>query len=301
MQNWIFTVGLVLGGLQLLGCESLAREEIVPDEQRVFKTVGEAELKLHVFYPEGHTSADQRPAIVFFFGGGWSGGTPRQFYQQSRDLAALGFVAIAAEYRVAKTHGATPFDCVEDGKSAIRWVRTHAATLGIDPARIVAAGGSAGGHVAACTALIEGHEGADEDLSISSRPNALILYNPVLDTTEIGFGVNIVGEARKTEISPCHHVRPGLPPTLVIHGTADTTVPFENAERFTRLMQAAGNHCELIAAEGQGHGFFNGSFFRPKNGDVHYQESVLQSLEFLGAIGMLDQVTAPDATAADHF
>lgn len=271
----------------------MAREEIVPDEWLVYKTVGETELKLHVFNPEGHTSSDQRPGIVFFFGGGWLGGTPRQFYQQSRDLAALGFVAIAAEYRVAKRHGATPFDCVEDGKSAIRWVRAHATTLGIDPARIVAAGGSAGGHVAACTALIEGYEGPGEDLSISSWPNALILYNPVLDTTEIGFGVNIVGVDRKTEISPCHHVKPGLPPTLVIHGTADATVPFENAERFTRLMQAAGNHCELIAAEGQEHGFLNGSYFRPKNGDIHYNRGLQQSLEFLAAIGIADAVV-PD-------
>lgn len=292
-RNWLSKISVILGGLHLLGCASLAREEIVPDEWLVYKTVGETELKLHVFNPEGHTSSDQRPGIVFFFGGGWLGGTPRQFYQQSRDLAALGFVAIAAEYRVAKRHGATPFDCVEDGKSAIRWVRAHATTLGIDPARIVAAGGSAGGHVAACTALIEGYEGPGEDLSISSWPNALILYNPVLDTTEIGFGVNIVGVDRKTEISPCHHVKPGLPPTLVIHGTADATVPFENAERFTRLMQAAGNHCELIAAEGQEHGFLNGSYFRPKNGDIHYNRGLQQSLEFLAAIGIADAVV-PD-------
>lgn len=274
-----FAVGLVCL------CEtSLAEEAIVPQELRVFKTVGADELKLHLFYPQGHKVTDSRPAIVFFFGGGWTGGTPRQFYQHSRDFAANGFVAIAAEYRVAKRHGATPFDCVEDGKSAVRWIRAQAASLGIDPKRIVAAGGSAGGHVAACTALVDGLDAAGEDLSVSSRPRALILYNPVLDTTESGYGVEKVGQARKTEISPCHLVRPGLPPTLVIHGTADKTVPFENAERFTREMQAAGNTCELIAVEGERHGFFNGSYFRPKNSDEHHNRTVQQSLEFLSRV-----------------
>jgi dipeptidyl aminopeptidase/acylaminoacyl peptidase len=117
----------------------------------------------------------------------------------------------------------------------------------------------------------------------------MILFNPVIDTTEKGYGVEKVGEARKTEISPCHHVRPGIPPTLIFHGTSDTTVPFENVERFTTLMTEAGNHCKLVAFEGRVHGFFNGSFFRPENKDEDYQATMNASLEFLKETGMLQQ------------
>jgi acetyl esterase len=288
MKKRIQKTILRLLGIPLAACSTFAGDDIAPDEVRVFKSTDEAELKLHLFNPEGHSPEDQRPAIIFFYGGGWSGGTPKQFYQQAEDFTSRGFLAISAEYRVIRRHGTTPFECVEDGKSAVRWVRGNAALLGVDPDRIVAAGGSAGGHVAACTGIIRGHEGEGEDLRISSRPNAMILYNPVVDTTEAGYGLGKVGEERKTEISPVHHIRRGIPPTLVIHGTADSTVPFENVERFDRLMREAGNRSELIAAEGAGHGFFNGSFFRPKKGDEHYRKSVEDSFKFLADIGFME-------------
>jgi len=166
--------------------------------------------------------------------------------------------------------------------------------LGIDPNRIISAGGSAGGHVAACTGVIEGHEAESEDLSVSSMPNLLILYNPVIDTTEAGYGLNAVTEARKTELSPCHHVRAGLPPTLIFHGTADLEVPFENVDRFTALMTEAGNECSLVAFEGKRHGFFNGSFFRPKSNDVDYDAAVAHGVEFLTNQGYLPVVSSGD-------
>ena len=273
---------------------AVAGEQIRPDQTIAYKNLESSELKLHVFNPPSHAPSDQSPVIVFFFGGGWTGGTPRQFYQQARDFARQGFVAISAEYRTKRTHKTTPFECVEDGKSAIRWVRQHANELGVDPNRIISAGGSAGGHVAACTGVIEGHEAESEDLSVSSMPNLLILYNPVIDTTEAGYGLNAVTEARKTELSPCHHVRAGLPPTLILHGTADSEVPFENVERFTALMTEAGNECSLVAFEGKRHGFFNGSFFRPKSNDVDYDAAMAHGVEFLTNQGFLPVVSSGD-------
>lgn len=261
--------------------------ELQPDRSMAYKSVGGVELKLDVFEPAGLKATDHRPAIVFFFGGGWSGGSTKQFYQQARAMAEQGMVAFSADYRVKSRNKTTPFECVKNGKSAIRWVRQHATELGIDPSRIVAAGGSAGGHVAACTGVIEGHEEDGEDASISSVPNAMILFNPVLDTTEKGYGAKNFKPEQQTELSPCHHVRKGLVPTLVFHGMADKTVPFENAERFTRLMKDAGNECVLVPFEGKDHGFFNGSFFRKSNGDADYEVTMKRATEFLKAQGFL--------------
>lgn len=261
--------------------------EITPTRSFTYKSVGDVELKMDLFEPEGLKATDHRPAIVFFFGGGWSGGSTKQFYQQARAMADQGMMAFSADYRVKGRNKTTPFECVKDGKSAVRWVRQHAAELGIDPERIVASGGSAGGHVAACTGVIEGHEEAGEDPSVSSVPNAMILFNPVLDTTEKGYGAKNFKPEQQTEISPCHHVRKGIVPTIVFHGTADKTVPFENAERFTKLMQEAGNECVLVPFEGKDHGFFNGSFFRKSNGDADYDATIKRSIEFLKAQGIL--------------
>ncbi|MDQ8181565.1 alpha/beta hydrolase fold domain-containing protein [Pelagicoccus sp. SDUM812005] len=273
---------------------TLVASAFEPNESHVYKTVGDTELELHVFTPPGHDSQDQRPAIVFFFGGGWNSGTPAQFYEQAQHLADLGMVAISADYRVKSRQGTSPFEAVADGKSAVRWIRQNAARLGIDPEQVIASGGSAGGHVAACTGVIAGYDEPGEDLSISSVPNAMVLFNPVIDTTEKGYGVSRVGEARKFEISPAHHVRPGIVPTLVFHGTADTTVPYENAERFARLMQEAGNDCELMPFEGKGHGFFNGKFFRPKSKDTSaYHQSMERTVSFLREYGYLPDANAP--------
>jgi acetyl esterase/lipase len=257
--------------------------DIAPSRTVTYKTVEGIGLKLDIFEPAGLKVTDQRPAIVFFFGGGWSSGSTRQFYQQAEFMAAQGMVAVSADYRVKARNKTTPFECVQDGKSAIRWVREHAAELGVAPNRIVAAGGSAGGHVAACTGIIPDEQEMGKKLPFSSVPNAMILFNPVLDTTKAGYGAKEFRPERQTDISPCHHVRKGIVPTLILHGTADRTVPFENAQRFTRLMQEAGNSCSLIPFEGRDHGFFNGSFFRKANADADFDRTMMHSIEFLKA------------------
>ncbi len=259
------------------------------DGVETYKRVGEVELKLHIFNPKGHEVGDQRPVIVFFFGGGWVGGDPKQFFRYARDFAEMGFVGISAEHRVKKKHGATPFDCVEDGKSAIRWVRENAKKLGVNVNQVVAAGGSAGGHVAACSGVIEGYEGKGENVEVSSQPNAMVLFNPVIDTTERGFGMLKVGKANKEKVSPCHHIRAGLPPTLLLHGKADRVVPHENVVRFQKLMVGAGNVCELESFEGAGHGFFNDATFRPSNGDRNYQLCLKRASKFLRGLGYVGQ------------
>jgi len=252
-----------------------------PDSIFVYKSTKQGDLKMYVFKPKDYNTVNYHPVIVFFFGGGWVGGTPKQFYQQSKFFADHGFLAISAEYRIFNKHKTSPFESVSDGKSAVRWIRRHAKELRINPNKIIASGGSAGGHIAACTGVINGFDEIDENLKISSIPNAMILFNPVIDTTEKGYGVEKVGENRKTEISPCSHVVYGISPTLIFHGTADKTVPFENVERFTRLMREKGNICELVPFKGKRHGFFNGSYFRKKKTDRVFNETMNTSLKFV--------------------
>ncbi|QXP63875.1 GDSL-type esterase/lipase family protein [Polaribacter sp. HaHaR_3_91] len=263
---------------------NIGAQDITPDSKILYKVIDGDSLYLHVFKPK--VSKKSTAAIVFFFGGGWTGGSPKQFYQQSEYFASRGILAISAEYRIKKTHGTSPFECVEDGKSAIRWVRENAIKLNIDPNKIVASGGSAGGHVALTTAVIKGLENADENLSVSSVPNAVVAYNPVSDTTEKGYGAKKVA-GRETEISPTHQVKKNMPPMLIFHGTKDKTVPFENAKRFTRLMKEAGNECELVAIKDADHGFFNGDFFRKGAGNKYFNLTTYKTDVFLENLGFL--------------
>ena len=260
-----------------------------PTKEVVYKTIGDTKLKLYVFEPADHKASDQSTAVVFFFGGGWNGGTPKQFYEQSRFLADKGVVCFTADYRVKSRHKVTPVECIADAKSAIRWVRQHAKELGINPNQIVAAGGSAGGHIAACTGVLKGQDAANEDASISSVPNAMILFNPVLDTSpETGFSPKRFPKGKETVFSPNHNIRKGIAPTLLFHGTADKTVPFEQASQFAKQMKEAGNRCDLHSFEGKGHGFFNGKFFRPKTTDLKpYEKTLHESVKFLASLNFL--------------
>ena len=252
----LFLRVLLLGGL--LSGSGRAGGEETPQPTRLipYKTVGDVTLRLHVFEPEGLESTDRRPAIVFFFGGGWVGGSPSQFYPHCAHLAARGWVAMAAEYRVKQRHGTTPYECVKDGKSALRWVRSHAAELGIAPDHLAAGGGSAGGQVAAATATVRGFNEAGEDTAVSARPNALVLFNPVFDNGPDGWGYERVAEHWR-EFSPLHNLRPGVPPTIIFLGTRDKLVPVATAQRYQSRMKELGVPCELHLYEGQGHGFFN--------------------------------------------
>ena len=251
-----------------------------------YRKIGGTELKLWIFNP-ATKSEKPLPCIVFFFGGGWSSGTPAQFEPQSRHLASRGMIAIVADYRVKSRQNALPADCVNDAKACVRWVRANASRLGIDPMRIAVGGGSAGGHLAAAVATVPGLDSATDDKTVSCLPNALILFNPGTVMAPFpglelkGFGAGLdKGRfgCEPTEISPIHHVKKGLPPTIIFHGKADTTVPYATVEKFTEVMKAAGNRCELIGYEGQPHGFFN---------KAKYPETLEATDGFLVSLGYL--------------
>ena len=214
-----------------------AADKPQPTRKVLYKTVGDVSLSLHLFEPEGHKASDRRPAIVFFFGGGWTGGSPGQFYPHCAYLASRGMIAAAAEYRVKKQHGTEPYECVRDGKSAVRFLRSHAKQLGIDPNRIAAGGGSAGGHVAAATATLKAFNQKDEDTTVSCVPNALVLFNPVYDNGPEGYGHSRV-KAHWQEFSPMHNIAKGMPPAIVFLGTKDKLIPVKTGEAFRDAMKA---------------------------------------------------------------
>jgi acetyl esterase len=246
-----------------------------------YKQIADTKLYLHLFNPSNHKASDQRPAIIFFFGGGWNGGTPKQFEPHCRYLASRGMVAITAEYRVKSRNKTTPFECVKDGKSAIRWVRENASKLGVDPQRIAAGGGSAGGHVAAATGNCVGFEEKGENLKISSKPNALVLFNPVYDNSAKGYGYDRV-KPRWKEISPMHNIAKGSPPTVVFLGTNDKLIPVSTAEDYEKRLVAVGSRSVLHLYEGATHGFFN----QGRKGNA-YADTVGKMDDFLHSLGWL--------------
>jgi acetyl esterase/lipase len=210
-------------------------------------------------YSPASMNAGARPAAVFIHGGGWHSGKPEQFALLARRYAARGLVGISVGYRLAKPPETTVPDCVADVKSAVRWIRKHAGELGVDPARIVVLGDSAGGHLAAATALLPGFDAPGDDPTVSARPDALVLFNPVIDTTPPdGWDLKSQGEAvvaLAKDLSPMDHVSAGAPPTLVIHGSADKVTPLAGSERFVAAMRAAGNTARLETLDGKGHAF----------------------------------------------
>jgi acetyl esterase/lipase len=297
------TTSLAIAILVLLASHAIAQDKnrrgrpaYPPDmpgaKVETYKTLGDTKLNLYIYEPEDLKPGDKRPAIVFFFGGGWQSGSPRQFMPQCKYLASRGMVAIAADYRVASRHNVKAIDCVRDAKSAIRFVRKNARRLGVDPDRIAAGGGSAGGHLAAATGTIEGFDEPDEDLNVSSRPNAMLLFNPAVVLAPVeGVELNeerLAGLAERMgtaprELSPYHHVAKGVPPTAIFHGLADKTVPHSTVVAFAKAMQDAGNTCKLFSYENQGHGFFN--YGRGRN--VMFTATLKQADRFLAGLGYL--------------
>ena len=264
-------------------------------ETRVYKKAGDRELRLFIEKPAAWKATDRRPAVVFYFGGGWVGGSPTQFQPQSEYLATRGMVGIRVEYRVIpKGDKGPPVVCCQDAKSAMRWVRTHAAELGIDPQRIAAAGGSAGGHLAAFASMVDGVDDPADDLKISPKANALVLFNPVFDNgPNGGWGNARVGDRFK-EFSPAHNITSAAPPTVVFLGGKDDLISVKVLERFKDGMSKAGVRCDTHIYDGQPHGFFNK--------DPYKTTTLIETDRFLASLGWLtgDPTLKKAAVAADQ-
>jgi acetyl esterase/lipase len=212
------------------------------------------------------------PAIVYIHGGRWSAGERTQFQRQAIHMASNGFVGAAIDHRLV------PDDvfpaALQDAKAAVRWLRANADTYNIDPSRIGVAGGSSGGHLAALVGTTEGvaeFEG-EGNLAFSSGVQAVAAFNPVLDFVDIWergdqAGIDVIelllgasftdSPDLWTNASPISQVSDVSAPFLLLHGTADQTVPHGQSVDMMNALMEVGVPAELFTADGAGHGFFN--------------------------------------------
>ncbi len=256
-----------------------------------FKTTGDTTLNLYGFRPDVPGDEAGFAAIVFFFSGGWRGFDHTKHYRQSAYLASRGMVCLNAEVRVEPIHGTPRETCVIDARSAIRYVRANAESLDVDPNRIAASGGSAAGCVSACCGIVPGYEEEEEDLSVSSKPDALVLFNPGLDRLN-DRGVEMFGSLEKARtLSPTHHVKSGNPPAVVLHGKEDELLPVEEMLQFQKTMQEAGNRCDVHLYDGAAHGFYNR--------DPWFSETLKETDRFLTSMGYLEGEEEVDSFTFD--
>lgn len=222
-------------------------------------------------------NAQKSPGFVWIHGGGWTGGTKSENRAKEicSTMAKAGFVAISIDYKLGnRSWPQNLWDC----KNAVRYLRVHAKKYDIDPERIVVAGGSAGGHLALMVAYTDGNKELEPTApypGISSRVGCVInMYgitniltrkttdskgNPT-GTAKLGTALSVFGAKSEDDpiliaASPVKQIRPGLPPTLILHGKADSTVDYLQAEELARELKKAGVTQELHLLEGVGHTF----------------------------------------------
>jgi acetyl esterase/lipase len=253
----------------------------------VYKQTPQGELRIYFAMPADCSPNDKRPVLIFFFGGGWTGGNVFSNTWVAEHFTKRGVVVGLADYRVRKRQGVMLDQCAEDARSAVRWVRANCGNLGVDPERIIAGGGSAGGHIAACTATIDAPNSDTDDTSVSCTPNAFLLYYPVaslVDGSRAFAFKRLLGEDLAKNLSPAQNVTQSWPPTVMFSGTAD--IELANGIVLHNKAKAAGVTFELYLAEGRGHGVA-----RTEPRDFAWLN---YATDFFTRIGAIDKQPAPE-------
>jgi acetyl esterase/lipase len=244
-----------------------------------------------VYWPDGKKPQEPLPTIVLYHGGGWTTGTPVFYLAVARHFVDRGMIALLPEYRVNDSSGSKIPDSTKDARAAMRWVKTHAAELGIDLQRLTAGGGSAGGQLAASLAAAKVDH--PDQPAIDPRPEALVLFNPALNFGYPGFtdaglknnpSVEGLALADLADSDPMKNLGPGYPPCIVFHGTADATVPFGAVEAFVAAVNAAGGSCELVPFEGAPHSFYQG-----QRNAANFEMAMKRADAFLVGLGLMPE------------
>jgi acetyl esterase/lipase len=249
-----------------------APEGCVHEPERAYGTAGPGgrALTMHLYRRADPT--ERRPGVVFIHGGGFWEGFPEMVIAYAHHLAALGYVTASIRYRLS---GEAPFPaCVQDAKCAVRWLRAHAADIGLDPDRLAVSGPSAGGHVAAMVSSTPGlFEGEGGEPGVSSAVNAAVLLYPALDlrpsrmralNVEMAAAVaqalaqlsgeEHLSEERAAAMSPISYAA-GASPTLTVVGDADPLAPLDPARAYHRILDREGVPNQLVVVPDAGHSF----------------------------------------------
>lgn len=264
---------IVIAVLIFTSCNHVSKDkrkyEYTPDTVVTYKIVDSTKLNIEVFLPQKDTSERLNSAIVFFFGGGWLGGSTSQFAPHAEYYSKKGYSTFLVDYRVKSRNNTTPFQSLMDAKSALRYIKINAEQFRVDSSKIIACGGSAGGHLAAATALVSGYNDLKDDTTISTVPEALVLFNPVIDNGPDGYGFERIGQLYKS-FSPIYNIHKNAPPTIIFIGTEDEHIPLSTIERYKNKMDSVGSLCEVEIYNGEKHGFFN--YWFPENYDKTIKE-----------------------------
>ncbi len=267
------------------------REKLLLDkaQAKTYSTEGGRELRIHFYFPREFKEGDARTAILFFNGGAWDRGSVIQFAPHALHFVERGAVCGLVEYRDRQRHPeSVPGDAVADARSAVQFVRVHAERLGVDPDKVVGVGAGAGGCLVGNTAM---PEGSASD-GIDSRPNASVLYSPIIDVEKGSYGFEQFNDpASARQISLSRRIAGGLAPMLILHGTADRLIPVELVKDFAKKIQKRKNSCHLVELEGRDQNFFN------LNVDPMSFEIVLaETGEFLEGHGFLEVLPESEDT-----
>lgn len=275
------------------------------DKVLVYKTVDGVDLEMHVFLPKEPADGKLRPAILYIHGGGWVGGDPAVHALEGLTLAKRGMVVASIRYRLLGdgrkgiySIAKSPGDCLADAKSAMRFLRSRAAEFSIEPNRIAAGGGSAGGHLAAALNTIEGHDDPKDDLSISVKADALVLLYPAFDLIDGWKGG--MGSCRKAGIdlksfSPATLADKSFPPSLILVGNLDPVSPPKSNAAFLGRMKKEGVHVELFTYAGKEHKLFERS-----KADPHFQSYLIHLQRFFQDLGWLEGKPLPPLPQVEY-
>jgi acetyl esterase/lipase len=200
--------------------------------------------KLDLYFPAGEARAD-RAAVVFIHGGGFTGGDKAEYRSSSvsADLCRAGYVVVSCNYVLGSKEkaGVWPQN-IADCRNAVRWVRAHAKELGVDPARIAVAGGSAGGYLALMVGLSDDKTGpgGDPAAKVSAKVSGIIDMYGVVNFSKHGKGAvpGVSAEAQQAYL-PTYQADMRDPPVLILHGTADTTVDIAQSDELAAALVIA--------------------------------------------------------------
>ncbi len=247
--------GLFVLAVVVLQCGGGVAAEVT-HKSFVYKESGGQPRRVEVYFPPNHQPGKSKtPGMILFHGGAWSGGKPTQFTRACEYFAGRGLVTATVQYRMLTKAEAQQLPageskkrvCITDAKSAIRWFKSQASELGIDPERVITGGGSAGGHISVLATTNPGLDDPGDPKNVTTSVVAYVLFNPAFTADD----------KTDPQVDALQHVTKSFAPAIVFFGTNDSAWKPGWDAVFARLKSLGNTAVDEQLAENQGHGFFN--------------------------------------------